>query len=150
MLQNAKYAGPMDEYICTGSDSGRAWFYERATGTVAAFLAADQSTCNGVIPHPTLPFFVTYGIDSTAKLWRATTPVDRDADDSPLVSSYDDECTITAAIEPFLTLFNGLSYRDELDSIIDTNTKRAPLSRAGRMRKQQLVLLQTWRRKRRR
>jgi tetratricopeptide (TPR) repeat protein len=83
-LKNAKYAGPQDEYICTGSDSGRAWIYERATGTVAAFLAADQSTCNGVMPHPSLPFFITYGIDSTAKLWRATPPVDRDADDSPL------------------------------------------------------------------
>jgi WD40 repeat protein len=83
--QNAKYAGPQDEYICTGSDSGRAWIYERATGTVASFLSSDQSTCNGVVPHPVLPFFLTYGIDSTAKLWRATTPVDRDADDSPLV-----------------------------------------------------------------
>ena len=83
--QNAKYAGPRDEYICTGSDSGHAWIFERATGTVASFLSADESTCNGVVPHPSLPFFITYGIDSTAKLWRATNPVDRDADDSPLV-----------------------------------------------------------------
>lgn len=28
------------------------------------------------------PFFVTYGIDSTAKLWRATNPIDDDVDDS--------------------------------------------------------------------
>jgi len=85
-LQNAKYAGPNDEYICTGSDSGHAWIYERSTGDVAALLKADQCTCNGVIPHPTLPFFVTYGIDSTAKLWRGTIPVDDDIDDSPSVS----------------------------------------------------------------
>jgi len=82
-LKNARYAGPMDEYICTGSDSGHAWIYERKTGTVASLLAADSSTCNGVIPHPSLPFFITYGIDSTAKLWRATPPVDPYADDSP-------------------------------------------------------------------
>ena len=82
-LKNARYAGPNDEYICTGSDSGHAWFYERKTGTVAALLGADSSTCNGVIPHPTLPFFVTYGIDTTAKLWRATAPVDPSTDDSP-------------------------------------------------------------------
>ena len=83
-LQNAKYAGPNDEYICTGSDSGHAWIYERATGAIVSFIYADHSTCNGVIPHPSLPFFITYGIDSTAKLWRATLPVDCNIDDSPL------------------------------------------------------------------
>jgi tetratricopeptide (TPR) repeat protein len=83
-LKSAKYAGPNDEYICTGSDSGHAWIYERSTGAVAALLSADHSTCNGVVPHPSLPLFITYGIDSTAKLWRATTPVDETTDDSPL------------------------------------------------------------------
>ena len=83
-LKNAKYAGPNDEYICTGSDSGHAWIYARANGAVASFLNADHSTCNGVVPHPSLPFFITYGIDSTAKLWRASLPVDREVDDSPL------------------------------------------------------------------
>lgn len=85
-FKNAKYAGPSDEYICTGSDSGHGWIYEKSTGSVASFLYADSTTCNGVIPHPTLPVFVTYGIDATAKLWRATLPVDRDIDDSPMVS----------------------------------------------------------------
>jgi len=83
-LKNARYAGPRDEYICTGSDSGHAWVYEKATGAVVSFWKADQSTCNGVVPHPTLPIFVTYGIDSTAKLWRATTPVDSEVDDSAI------------------------------------------------------------------
>ena len=82
-LKNARYAGPNDEYICTGSDSGHAWIYERSSGTVVSLLNADTSTCNGVVPHPTLPFFITYGIDSTAKLWRATGPVDANTDDSP-------------------------------------------------------------------
>jgi hypothetical protein len=85
--QNAKYAGPVDEYICTGSDSGHAWIYEKATGTVVSLLNADHSTCNGVIPHPTLPIFITYGIDSTAKLWRATIPISQNVDDSPFVST---------------------------------------------------------------
>ena len=75
-LKNAKYAGPHDEYICTGSDSGHAWMFERATGTCVSLLSADSSTCNGVIPHPTLPLFITYGIDSSARIWRSTIPVD--------------------------------------------------------------------------
>jgi hypothetical protein len=82
-LKNARYAGPNDEYICTGSDSGHAWIYERSSGAVVSFLGADTVTCNGIIPHPSLPVFVTYGIDSTAKLWRGTGPVDCKVDDSP-------------------------------------------------------------------
>ena len=83
-LKMAKYAGPNDEYICTGSDSGHAWIYEKTSGSVVSLLKADHSTCNGIVPHPTLPLFVTYGIDSTAKLWRATQPVCNDVDDSDL------------------------------------------------------------------
>lgn len=83
-LKNAKYAGPRDEYICTGSDTGHAWIYEKSTGAVVSFWKADNSTCNGVVPHPTLPVFVTYGIDSTAKLWRSTVPVDSNVDDSSI------------------------------------------------------------------
>lgn len=83
-LKNARYAGPRDEYVCTGSDSGHAWIYEKASGAVVSFWKADQSTCNGVVPHPTLPIFVTYGIDSTAKLWRSTIPVDSEVDDSAI------------------------------------------------------------------
>jgi hypothetical protein len=81
-LKNAKYAGPNDNFIVTGSDSGKAWIYDRKTGAVASLLGADSSTCNGIIPHPTLPFFITYGIDSTAKLWRAALCVDTNYDDS--------------------------------------------------------------------
>lgn len=81
-LKNARYAGPQDDYIVTGSDSGNAWVYERKHGTVVGLLGADSSTCNGVIPHPTLPLFITYGIDSTAKLWRAAPCVDPRTDDS--------------------------------------------------------------------
>ena len=67
-LKNAKYAGPSDEYICTGSDSGHAWIYEKATGSVVSLLRADKSTCNGIVPHPHLPLFITYGLEYTAKI----------------------------------------------------------------------------------
>ena len=83
-LKSAKFAGPNDEYICTGSDSGHSWIYEKRTGAVASFIKSDNSTCNGILPHPDLPFFLTYGIDSTAKLWRASLPVDLDVDDTDL------------------------------------------------------------------
>lgn len=81
-LKNAKFAGPFDDYICTGSDSGHAWIYERKSGTVVSLLKADTMTCNGVLPHSTLPYLLTYGIDHTAKLWKASPPVDHRVDDS--------------------------------------------------------------------
>jgi WD40 repeat protein len=70
-LKNATYAGPNDDYILSGSDSGKAFIFNRSTTYVEALLSADSSTCNGIVAHPTLPFFVTYGIDASAKLWRA-------------------------------------------------------------------------------
>jgi tetratricopeptide (TPR) repeat protein len=81
-LKSAKYAGPNDEYICTGSDSGHAFIYDKKSSAVVSLLKADTSICNGIVPHPTLPFFITYGINSSAKLWRASLPVDDDVDDS--------------------------------------------------------------------
>ena len=83
-LKNAKYAGPNDDYICTGSDSGHAWIFDRSSGTVVSLLGADRSTCNGAVPHPSLPYLITYGIESTAKLWRASTPIDSQTDNSPV------------------------------------------------------------------
>jgi len=83
-LKNAKYAGPSDEYICTSSDSGHAWIYEKATGSVVSLLRADKSTCNGIVPHPHLPLFITYGLEYTAKIWCATIPVNDEIDDSDL------------------------------------------------------------------
>ena len=65
-------------------DSGHAFIYEKKSGTVVSLIKADNSTCNGIQPHPYLPFFVTYGIDSTAKLWRATSQVDINVNDSDL------------------------------------------------------------------
>jgi hypothetical protein len=118
--KNAKYAGPNDEYICTGSDSGHGWIYDKTTGAVVALLNADHSTCNGVVPHPTLPLFITYGIDSTAKLWRATVPVDRDVDDSPVVST-PNFCSLMVE-RMFLTLLVSISIcRVDLLSTITRN-----------------------------
>lgn len=100
-------------------DSGHAFIYEKNSGSVVSMLKADKSTCNGVVPHPTLPFFLTYGIDSTAKLWRASNPVDDDDDDSGIVSQRQfclcckkiPKIHTNAIIELFLGTTKGLSRR---------------------------------------
>jgi len=115
-LKRATFAGPNDEYICTGSDSGHAWIYEKATGAVISLLKADHSTCNGVVPHPTLPFFATYGIDSTAKLWRATHPVGDNANDSDLGRSRTAHKT---DYEPSQLVHSWKSTQSKLDLFCD-------------------------------
>lgn len=37
--------------------------------TCDQLLVADESICNGVVPHPYLPVFASYGIDSDTKIW---------------------------------------------------------------------------------
>jgi len=118
-LKNAKYAGPSDEYICTGSDSGHAWIYEKATGAVVSLLRADKTTCNGIVPHPHLPLFVTYGIESTAKLWCATTPVNDEIDDSDLGrSNYfkQKKYEISALAQEWENCQSKIARLDELNS----------------------------------
>ena len=58
-LKQTAYAGPNDEYILTGCDAGKAWVYERSTGAIAAILSVDRNACNGFVPHPNLPYFVS-------------------------------------------------------------------------------------------
>jgi len=119
-LKMAKYAGPRDEYICTGSDSGHAWIYEKASGSVVSLLKADHSTCNGIVPHPTLPFFITYGIDSTAKLWRAAQPVCNDVDDSDVGRN---EIYHTAEYDASHLVRSWKATQSKLDLFCDTDVE---------------------------
>eukprot|EP00529_Nitzschia_sp_RCC80_P006247 CAMPEP_0113485942 /NCGR_PEP_ID=MMETSP0014_2-20120614/24741_1 /TAXON_ID=2857 /ORGANISM="Nitzschia sp." /LENGTH=1530 /DNA_ID=CAMNT_0000379599 /DNA_START=136 /DNA_END=4728 /DNA_ORIENTATION=+ /assembly_acc=CAM_ASM_000159 len=150
-LKNARYAGPRDEYICTGSDSGNAWIYDKSTGGVVSFLKADNSTCNGIVPHPSLPVFVTYGIDSTAKLWRSTISVDPTTDDSAVgrrrhaknsdkycmsavVSDWNKIQSILLSLEPNdMSVLQTDLYPDQIPSLLRTAIRR--LSRANWMRR---------------
>lgn len=47
---------------------------------VLNLLIADNRTCNGVIPHPTAPVLVSYGIDKTAKVWLPYNIIEDDPD----------------------------------------------------------------------
>ena len=68
-LKSVTYFGPRDEYVISGSDSGHALIWERASSKLLRVLEADSANVNGVVPHPQLPLLVSYGIDSNAKIW---------------------------------------------------------------------------------
>ena len=70
--------------MLSGSDSGHIFIWDAArsghlpslshgaherTSRLVNLLKADRRTVNGVIAHPSLPMFASYGIDCDAKLW---------------------------------------------------------------------------------
>ena len=63
------YFGPGDEYVVCGSDSGHVWIWDVTTQNPVELLQADSNICNGVVPHPHLPWLASYGIDDVAKVW---------------------------------------------------------------------------------
>jgi WD repeat-containing protein 42A len=58
-----------NSFVCTGSDCGNLFIWEKKTGTLANCLTADASVVNGVAPHPVLPVLATCGIDSDGKIF---------------------------------------------------------------------------------
>ena len=55
--------------MLSGSDSGHIFAWEHETERVLRVIEADEDACNGIVPHPHLPMFASYGIDSDCKIW---------------------------------------------------------------------------------
>ena len=77
-LKRASFFGPDEEYICCGGDDGNVFIYSSETGELVSCKKGDgfgarrgmgDGIVNGVVPHPYANSFVSYGLDSDAKLW---------------------------------------------------------------------------------
>lgn len=90
-LKRASYFGPQEEYVVCGGDDGNVYVYESRSGNLVmcrlgdGFSGQGRGIVNGVAPHPHANCFVSYGLDSTAKLW----VVNQDDDD------FDERNTLT-------------------------------------------------------
>ena len=67
-LKGVTYFGE-DHYVLSGSDSGHIFVWDHETARVLRVIEADEDAVNGIIPHPHLPMFASYGIDSDCKIW---------------------------------------------------------------------------------
>lgn len=56
-------------YVVAGSDDGRFYVYDVATGLPLGSAHADGDIVNCVRPHPRKPWLATSGIDSGIRLW---------------------------------------------------------------------------------
>ena len=63
---------PCSKHHCKGSGGGL-WILQaqRLRPQLLRVLEADDANVNGVVPHPSLPMLVSYGIDSNAKIFSA-------------------------------------------------------------------------------
>ena len=68
-IKEATFFG--DKYICSGSDDGRCFIWNKISGKLINILNnVDQEVVNTVRRHPYFPILAMSGIDSTIKIWK--------------------------------------------------------------------------------
>ncbi|KAL4428996.1 hypothetical protein ABPG77_006035 [Micractinium sp. CCAP 211/92] len=68
-IKEACFLGADDALVAAGSDDGRVFIFNAATGECIRVFMADEDVANAVQPHPHLPVLATSGIESTIKVW---------------------------------------------------------------------------------
>lgn len=71
-IKEAVFLGQDDALVAAGSDGGRVFIFDAATGEAVMLLHADDDVANCVQCHPTLPVLATSGIESVVRVWAPT------------------------------------------------------------------------------
>ncbi len=58
----------LEQFVCTGSDTGEVFIWDAASGALVNRLVGDELVVNGVAPHPFLPTLACCGIDREGEL----------------------------------------------------------------------------------
>ncbi|KAF9983113.1 DDB1- and CUL4-associated factor 6 [Mortierella antarctica] len=73
IIKEANFFGPNSEFIMSGSDDGRIFFWDKLTGKIINVIKGDRSVVNCLQPHPTSSFLLAAsGIDKTIKIFMPT------------------------------------------------------------------------------
>lgn len=69
-MKGVNYYGSNSDYIISGSDCGRVFFWEKTTQQIVQVLKDEESGIVNVLePHPSFPHLATSGLDSDIKIW---------------------------------------------------------------------------------
>lgn len=71
-IKEASFFGKNGAYIVAGSDDGRAFIWEKASGKLVNAIEADEDIVNCVQPHPFDACLATSGIENVIRLWTPT------------------------------------------------------------------------------
>ncbi|KAF9109916.1 hypothetical protein BGX27_006994 [Mortierella sp. AM989] len=73
MIKEANFFGPNSEYIMSGSDDGRIYFWDKKSGKILNVIKGDETVVNCLQPHPFSSFLLAAsGIDHTIKIFLPT------------------------------------------------------------------------------
>ncbi|KAF9366352.1 WD and tetratricopeptide repeat protein [Mortierella sp. NVP85] len=73
MIKEANFFGPNSEYIMSGSDDGRIFFWDKKTSKILNVIKGDGMVVNCLQPHPSSSFLLAAsGIDHTIKIFMPT------------------------------------------------------------------------------
>lgn len=69
-VKEVSFFGPRNEYVISGSDCGRVFFWETETGRLINLYKGDRHIVNALAPHPEgAPILATSGIEYDVKVW---------------------------------------------------------------------------------
>ncbi|KAF9158613.1 DDB1- and CUL4-associated factor 6 [Actinomortierella ambigua] len=73
MIKEANFYGPNSEFVMSGSDDGRIFFWDKLTGKIENTIRGDRQVVNCLQPHPLSRMLLTAsGIDKTIKIFMPT------------------------------------------------------------------------------
>ena len=68
-VKGVSFYGDDDEFVLSGSDCGRLFFWDKVSKEVVTCWQGDEDILNVICPHPSQPVIATSGIDNDVKLW---------------------------------------------------------------------------------
>ncbi|KAG0321248.1 DDB1- and CUL4-associated factor 6 [Dissophora globulifera] len=72
-IKEANFIGPNSEFVMSGSDDGRIFFWDKQTGRIVNAIKGDEVVVNCLQPHPHSNFVLAAsGIDHTIKIFMPT------------------------------------------------------------------------------
>ncbi|KAK8853074.1 hypothetical protein IAR55_003775 [Kwoniella newhampshirensis] len=71
-VKDCNFLGRRSDKVCSGSDDGNFFVWDKETGRLEGIWEGDGSVVNVMEQHPTLPLVAVSGIDSTVKMFAST------------------------------------------------------------------------------
>ncbi|CAF0775958.1 unnamed protein product [Brachionus calyciflorus] len=68
-IKGVNFYGPNSDYVISGSDCGRVFFWEKTTQQIVNVQKGDEEIVNALEPHPNFPILATSGIENDVKIW---------------------------------------------------------------------------------
>lgn len=88
-VKGVNFYGADSEFIVSGSDCGRVFFWEKESEQIVNYLKGDERGIVNVLePHPSFPILASSGLDNDVKIWSPTAESPNQLEDLKDVGSF--------------------------------------------------------------